>query len=178
VLGLAGWLAAAGEVGLWILGLLISAVLIPLALAAEYASVDPDQRRRPAVQWGETVLIYIVALMLFALIYDQRARALLSGTAVLAVTTLLVVRVFWFSVDRPATAWLYALTVGILTGLATWAINYWPITTRQGGLLLFLLFYVIVGLIQQYLHGRFGRRVVLEYGGVAAIGSLFVILLL
>jgi len=43
-------------------------------------------------------------------------------------------------------------------------------------LLLLALFYVVVGLIQQYLYGRFNRQVVLEYGGVGIIALLVIVL--
>ena len=46
----------------------------------------------------------------------------------------------------------------------------------QGGLLLLVVFYVLVGLIQQHLSGRFSRQVVLEYGIVLLVGLLIVVL--
>jgi len=178
VVGLMSWLAAAGNQGLWMAGILLSACLIPAALATEYAQVDPLERQHALVHWSEIALIYIVAVMLYALIFDQRARSLLSGPAVMILTTLLAARVLYFSVKKSGDAFLYGSTAGVLLGLMTWVINYWPITTLQGGLLLFLLFYALVGLIQQYLAGRFGRRVVMEYAGVAALGFLLLVILL
>ena len=41
-------------------------------------------------------------------------------------------------------------------------------------MLILLFFYLIVGLIQQHLQGRFGRRVVLEHGVVTVIGILII----
>ncbi len=178
VVSLTGWLAAARNQGTWVAGIALSLFLVPAALAAEYAHVDPEERRRPLVRWSEIALIYLVTVMLYALIFNQRARTLLSGPAVMVVTTLLAARVLYFSVDRPADAFLYGGTVGIFLGLMTWVINYWPITTLQGSLLLFLLYYAGVGLIQQYLDGRFGRRAVMEYAGVATLGFILLVILL
>ncbi len=178
ILGLAAWLADIQELSLWVFVLLMSAILIPLALVAEYASIDPNQRQLPLVIWGETILISLVALILFTRIYDLRVRALLSGTAIFFITSLLAARAFWFNRNDKSSNFLYGITAGVLTGLMAWVINYWPVTTFQGGSFLFLFFYVVVGLIQQQLRGQFSRRVVLEYTLFAGLGLFFIMLVL
>jgi intracellular septation protein A len=176
VTALATWLVSITDTGLWTAGLLISCVLIPLALAAEYSAVNPDQGQRTILQWGQTVLIHLLAFIIFTRIYDVRARSLLSGTAVLLVTTLLAARIYWPIVGGSAEAFLYGVTAGVLLGLMTWVLNYWRLTSLQGGLLLLALFYVVVGLIQQYLYGRFNRQVVIEFGGVGVLALLVILI--
>ena len=176
VLGLAGWLLAFDDVGVWTAGIVVSAILTPLALAAEYASVDPVDRERPAALWGERALIYLVAFLLFSRIYDLRVRALLGSTTMFAVSALLAARYLWFEAARARDASLYGVTVGLLLGLLSWAVNYWSLSALQGGLLLLLVFYGLVGLIQHSLNGRFSRQVVLEYGVVLLAGLLIVVL--
>ncbi len=175
VAALAAWLVSVNDIGLWTAGLLVSSILIPLALAAEYAAVDPAPGRRSAIQWGQTVLIHLLAVIIFTRIYDIRARSLLSGTAVLVITTLLATRIFWPLVDDVGSAFLLGATTGVLLGLMTWVLNYWQLSSLQGGLLLLAMFYVVMGLIQQYLYGRFGKQILLEYGSVGVL-SLLVIL--
>jgi intracellular septation protein A len=176
VTALATWLVSVTDTGLWTAGLLVSSVLIPLALAAEYTAVNPEQGRRTVLQWGQTVLIHLLAFIIFARIYDINARSLLSGTAVLLITTLLAARLFWPVVEDSAEAFLYGATAGVLLGLMTWVLNYWRLTSLQGGLLLLALFYVVVGLIQQYLYGRFSRQVVIEFGGVGVLALLVILI--
>lgn len=176
VTALSAWLVGVADIGLWTAGLFASSILIPLALAAEYAAVNPDPARRTILQWGQTVLIHFLAAIIFTRIYDVRVRSLLSGTAVLIVTTLLAARIYWPIVGETAGAFLYGATAGVLLGFMTWVLNYWQLSSLQGGLLLFVLFYVVVGLLQQYLYGRFDRQIVLEYGGVGLL-ALIVILL-
>lgn len=176
VAALAAWLVSMNDIGLWTAGLLISSILIPLALAAEYAAVDPAPRRRSALQWGQTVLIHLLAVIIFTRIYDVRARSLLSGTAVLLVTTLLAARVFWPLVEDVGSAFIYGVTCGVLLGLMTWVLNYWKLSSLQGGLLLLAMFYVVVGLLQQYLYDRYSRQIILEYGGVGVLTLLIVLL--
>ncbi len=176
VTALATWLVSITDTGLWTAGLLISSVLIPLALAAEYTAVNPKQGRRSVLQWGQAVLIHLLAFIIFARIYDVNARSLVSGTAVLLITTLLAARLFWPVVEDSAEAFLYGATAGVLLGLMTWVLNYWRLSSLQGGLLLLALFYVVVGLIQQYLYGRFNRQVVIEFGGVGVLALLVILI--
>lgn len=176
-LGLAAWLLAFESVGVWTAGILACAVLAPLALAAEYANVDPQDRDRPLVRWGERALIYLVAFLLFSRVYDLSLRALLSSTAVFAVTALLAARYLWFETDGARAAFLYGATIALLIGLFNWAVNYWSLSAMQGGLLLLILFYVLVGLTQRSLADQFDRQVALEYGVVLFVGLLVVVLL-
>ena len=86
------------------------------------------------------------------------------------------VRILWFEAGRARDAFLYGASAGLLLGLMSWAVNYWSLTAMQGGLLLLVVFYGLVGLIQQSVVGRFSRQAVLEYGIVLLIGLLIVIL--
>jgi len=176
VVGLAAWLLAFEDVGLWTAGMLAGAILIPITLAVEYANVDPANRDQPSVRWGERALIYLVAFLLYSRIYDVHVRALLSSTAVFVVTTLLAARTLWFEAESAGQEFLYGATAGLLMALLNWALNYWSISAVQGGLLLLVVFYVLVGLMQQSLSGRFGRQVILEYGIVLLVGLLIVVL--
>ena len=176
VLALGAGLSAIENEVLWAAALLSGSILIALTLAGEYWLVEPDRPINPRVMWAQLVLIHLIALVLFGRIYDLRARSLLSATAVMLATTLLAARLLWPSVGRPSAAFVYAAVPGLLLGQLTWALNYWPLTSLQGGLILLVFFYAVVGVLQQFLAGRFGRRIVLEYVGVAA-GALLLIAL-
>jgi hypothetical protein len=177
LLGLAAWLLAFDEVGVWTAGVLACAILVPPTLAVEYANVDPESRARSLVRWAERALIYVVAFLLFSRIYDLRLRALLSSPAVFVLSALLAARYLWFEVGSVRLAFLYGATAGLLLGLFNWAVNYWRLSAMQGGVLLLLLFYALVGLIQDNLAGRFGRQLLLEYGVVLLVGLVIVALM-
>lgn len=176
MLGLAAWLLAFESVGVWTAGVLACAILTPLALAAEYANVDPENRDRPVVRWGERALIYVVAFLLFSRIYDVGVRALLSSTAVFAASALLAARYLWLEIGSGRQAFIYGATAAALIALFNWAANYWSLSAMQGGLLLLILFHVLLGLIEQSLAGRFGRQLVVEYGVVLFVGLLVVLI--
>jgi hypothetical protein len=168
-LALAAWLNQIDNVNLWAVGVLVAAILVPLALAAEYAAVDPQQRAGTVLHWCQTALIYLVALILFTLIYGMNARSLISGTAVVVVAFLLTVRLLWPTVREIGETAVYATVVGLLIGQLIWVLNYWSLSGLRGGLLLLLLFYVVTGLMVQSRNDRFSRQVVLEYVTVTAL---------
>lgn len=172
-MALAGWLSRIENVSAWAAALSGCAFLLHLVFVVEYSAVDGRQRLMPRQQWSQMALIHLTAVILFTLIYSARTRSLLSGSAVLLIATLLAARLFWTSTSL-SNAFTYGAVAGLILGQMTWVLNYWRLSDLQGGLLLLLLFYVVVGLIQQFLQGQFGQRIVLEYGGVALI-ALFLI---
>ena len=74
----------------------------------------------------------------------------------------------------PASDWrrggICALVIGLILGEATWALNYWPGRSIVGGVLLFLVFYVFIGLARRGLEDRLTLSALLEYGIVALLG--------
>jgi hypothetical protein len=180
-LSLAGWLSRVENLGVWTVALLGSSILLPLAFAAEYAAVQPETRQDSwqiaLLQWSQSALIHLVAVLAFALVFEWRARSLLSGTAVVLLATLLATRLFWPLVKKPADAFLYGSVIGLILGQLTWVLNYERLSSLRGGVLLLLAFYVTAGLLQQFLLGRFNRQVVWEYGGVAVVGLLLMLLI-
>jgi hypothetical protein len=70
------------------------------------------------------------------------------------------------------TTWLLAAVVALVLGELTWALNALGLSALAGGSLLLLVFYTFTGVAQQALAGRLNRRIVLEFGAVAAAGLL------
>jgi hypothetical protein len=153
-----------------LIGLVLTGLVLTLVISAEYYTVDSADRRYLAARLSLNAWAYLVALVLFVLIYSAKARSLLSATGVTVVSTLLALE-FLRSAGRGfgRTA-LYAAIAGLCTGEIIWAMNYWRISGVTGGLILLLGFYVATGLANQQLQGRLNRRVLIEYGAVALIG--------
>lgn len=175
-IAMAGWLGRIENASAWAAAVLSCVVLLPLTLLVEYGAVDDQQRGQTSwLRWSQMALVHLTAVILFTLIYSTRTRSLLSGTAVLLVAALLATRLLWIytSLERAVT---YGVVVGLILAQMTWVLNYWRLSGLQGGLLLLLLFYVFTGLIQQFIQGQFGRRIVLEYSGVALIALLLIVL--
>jgi hypothetical protein len=153
-----------------IAGFVLTGLLLILVISAEYYTVDPISPRYLGARLSLNAWAYLLALVIFVLIYSAKARSLISATGVMIVSTLLALE-FLRSAGRGfgRTA-LYAAIAGLCTGQLVWAMNYWRISGVTGGLILLLGFYVATGLANQQLQDRLGRRVLIEYAAVALIG--------
>lgn len=169
VLGLSAWLAGLEDLARWTYFIIASALVIPIALAAEYAAIDPEQRSRPYVAWTETALAFLAALIIYNRVYDLGIRALLGGPTIMAVSALLSMRLLWYAAGSPMIAARYSLATGLLIGLVSWPLNYVPLSTFSGGMVLLVLFYGATGLSKQHLLGEINWRIIAEYFGVAVI---------
>jgi hypothetical protein len=157
---------------LWWLGLALSAVVLIAVLVAEYTVVDRQDAAWDLAALGLTALTYALALVLFALLHSQGARALISATAAGLIAAALATRLFALKAARFDDVPLYAGVVGLITAEAVWALNYWRVAAASAALLALIPFYVSVGLAQQQLAGRLTRRLWLEYLIVGALGLL------
>jgi hypothetical protein len=156
-------------------GYILTGLILILVISAEYYTVDPTDSRYLVARLSLNGWAYLLALVLFVLIYSAKARSLISATGVALVSTLLALE-FLRSAGRGfgRTA-LYAAIAGLCTGEIVWAMNYWRISGVTGGLILLLGFYVATGLANQQLQGRLGRRVLIEYAVVAVIGLVILL---
>lgn len=173
--GLTGFLTPfllplAPDLRYWLGGLGLMAILLGGVILLEYYTTDTDAPGYAVARLALNLLTYTVALAAFVLIYQSRARSLLTATATAVVSALMVLSLLQ-SVGQPIgrTA-LYAGLAGLVMGQSTWALNYWRIQALTGGVLLLLFFYVVVGVAQQHLQGSLTRRVLVEFLAVAAIG--------
>jgi FtsH-binding integral membrane protein len=154
--------------GIWAGGLLLAALVIGLAVSAEFGALSTDHPGYARARLSLNVLAYLLAFSLFYVIYRTRARSIVtaSGTTLVAFLVALdLLSVADVSVGRVA---LYAGAVGLLVGEATWALNYWQIGNWAGGLFLLAIFYLLAGLAHQHLLERLSLWVLLEFGLVTA----------
>jgi hypothetical protein len=158
----------------WWLALATTAILIALAFTAEYLSVDPEQRQG-ATGLALAALNYLLALACFVAIYSTRSRALLSATEAALVGGLLALRLLWGSGQPLRRALLHAGVIGLALGQCLWALNYWRASPLLAGLLLVLIYYAMVGVVQQHERGSINRRVLAEFGLVALAGLIIIL---
>lgn len=161
----------------WALGLLTVGLLLWVTLMTEFQQVlsnsTASSRLWPRV-WQRFVG-YLVALLLFIIIYQARTRSIISATAILLVGGMAALALLRRGPEQSAKTWLFASIISLSLGQMTWALNYWRVGALIAGLLLFLVFYVLVGLGQQQLSGTLTRRTLAEFGAIAAV-SLAIIL--
>ena len=132
-------------------------------------------------QTALNVMSHLCAFLLFSAIYGFKTRALFSASAVAIVTFLLVFELLsrdaaWHRVmsmpveGRRSTILLLSLVAGLTTSQLTWGLNYWAaLTTLVGGAFLLVVFYVVHGLMSNYVDHKLTRETLMEFGVVAAV---------
>lgn len=150
-------------------------ILLPLIITAEYHTVDPAAPGYRAARLGLNVVAYLIALVLFVLVYGSRARSLLSATATLAGGGLLALDLLHGARQSLGRTSLYALIVGLVMGEIVWALNYSKVNSLTAGILLLLIFYLITGLSRQGLLGLLSRRILIEFALVALVGLVLLL---
>ncbi len=169
-------LALAPTLFVWMMGLLLVSVIIGLTVAAEYATVSPNASSYPTARLALNVLAYLLAFVLFALIYQTRTRSLVTATMTLFTATLLALDLLSVA-DVPLGRVLpFAGIVGLLIGESTWALNYWQLRAWSAGLLLLLIFYVTVNIAHQHLLEQLNGSILMEFAFVTVVVLLILLL--
>jgi hypothetical protein len=153
---------------LWWAGLALTGLTITLVVVAEFATIDPYLLGYPRARLTLNVIAYALAFISFALIYNTRGRSVLTATAISAVGVALAFELLNTTEVRLRQALLYALLTGLLLGQSAWALNYWRLSTLSGGMIMLLIFYVVVGIVQQLLLNQLTRRTLIEFTIVSA----------
>jgi hypothetical protein len=160
---------------LWIVTLLIGVTLIGTLIYAEFTAISTSAAGYANARLTVTALTYVIAFVLFTVIYAQRERSLISATLIAAITFVLAVELLEPHVTGMRHTFRNAAIAAFLTGQATWALSFWNVSNWSAGVLLLALFYVIVGITQQGRH--LTRAMLIEYGVVTAIALAVVAVL-
>jgi len=161
---------------LWIGGLLLVGVSISLTISAEYTAVSPDTPGYPLARLALNVLAYLLAFILFAIIYHTRTRSLVTATLTLLTAMLLALDLLSVADVQFRRVLLFTSIVGIVIGESTWALNYWQISAWAGGLFLLLIFYIVINVAHQHLLERLSASVLVEFAAVAIIVLTIILL--
>ncbi|MBN1218201.1 MAG: hypothetical protein JXM69_04675 [Anaerolineae bacterium] len=159
----------------WAVALVGIGLLLWLTIIAQYRQISPT----PTVyRWGylwQKLLAYGLALAFFLLIYQTRSRGALSATSILLVSGMISLALLRQNPETIARVWVFAVVIGLIMGQITWALNYWRTSALSASLCLFLLFYVLTGLAQQQLLGKFSRRTIWEFGAITIVALLVIL---
>lgn len=160
----------------WVAGLIVVGISMTLVIAAEYAAISPEDPAYPAARLSLNVLAYLLAFVLFAVIYHSRGRSLVTASLILFAATLLAIDLL-SAADVPfGRVVLFSAIVGLILGESTWAINYWQVDSWAGGLILLLIFYISTNVAHQYLLERLSRSVLVEFAVVTLLVMVIILL--
>jgi len=162
---------------IWGAGLVAVGVLLWLTIYAEYSQATVEATPKFWLRVWRLFIGYAAILTLFIIIYQSRNRSAISATSVMLISFIAALGLLRGDPKQVAKVWLLATVVGLSLGQITWALNYWRTGALNAGLLLFLVFYVLVGLAQQQLSGTLSRGSLWEYGAIASIALLVIFIL-
>jgi hypothetical protein len=163
------------DTSLWILGLIVTAAVLWLTVLAEYAVVDPEGPAASRARLYLTALTYVLAVLLFGLIWNTRARSLISATLTLLAASSLAFDLLYATGAQLGRVFMFSLSIGLVLAEGNWAINYWRSNVFVAAVAQLLAFYALTGLAGQHLLHRINRRVLIEFGTVMVI-ALFLLL--
>ena len=160
---------------LWILGLIVTAVVLWPTILAEYAVVDPEGVLASRARLFLTALTYVLAVLLFGLIWNTRARSSISATLTFLAAGSLAFDLLYATGAQLSRVFMFSLSIGLVIAEGNWAINYWRSNVFIAAVAQLLAFYALIGLAGQHLLDRINRRVLIEFGVVMVI-ALFLLL--
>jgi len=159
----------------WVVAMATTGTLLWFTILAEYHTIDPGDRWYGLSRFWLNIVGYGVAFGFFVVIYQTRARGLLSATGVLLVSGLLALPLLRAGPDKAGRTWLFATVTALVMGQSMWALNYWRTPPLTAAFWLLLIFYLFVGMAQQHLLGRLTRRALIEFATVTLVGLLAIL---
>ena len=157
----------------WLIGMVIGGCLLAWLILMNYSVLD--RAERGIARRGLELSAYPLALVLFTAIYRTRLRSLVTATAVALVAFLLALSILLDREQPRGRMFLYAGVIGLMLGETTWALNYWQANAPTVGVLLMMLFYVLTGIVREYIRTVLTRQIVVEFLIVAALGIWIVV---
>ncbi|HUF53001.1 MAG TPA: hypothetical protein VMR52_04405 [Dehalococcoidia bacterium] len=145
-------------------------------LRAEYESIDRGSANYQSTRLVLNIATYVVAFLFFATIYDFDLDLATASFAAGVVSILLAIEVLREEGLDTTRTLLYAIAIGGLVGEAAWTTHFLPLEGSGAAVFLLLAFYLMTGLMHNYLGDRLSRKTAAEFGGVGALGVLIVVL--
>lgn len=151
------------ETTAFIIALVAVGVLLFGSLIGQHYALDrrPDVRRNARLVLQ--AITFVLAFSAFSAVYYARLRFLYSGVLLGVLGSLLAYAVLHWTPPRKGLV-LLSCVVGVVLAEAMWALNYWSAQFLLGGTLLLVIFYTVVGVLQNHLEGTLSRNVFWEYG--------------
>jgi hypothetical protein len=166
----------------WLLGLTIGGGGLAWLMLMNYqvAAADAGSTERAAVaaRLGLRLSTLPLAVLLFTSVYRTRLRSLVTATSVALIAFLLAFSVLHHSEQTKRShgrTLLYSGIIGLVLGETTWALNYCQANALSVGVLLMVLFYVLTGIVREYIRTGIRGQAIVEFLIVAAVGIWIVV---
>jgi hypothetical protein len=162
--------------GYWTVGLGIASVVPFWAiLRAEYESVDRTSEHYQVTRLVLNGATYVIAFLFFATIYDFDLSLFTASFAAGIVSVLLAIEVLREEGMDTTRTILYSLAIGVLLAESAWTTHFLPLNASAAAVFLLLTFYMMSGLMHNYLANRLNRQTASEFFAVALAGLAIII---
>ncbi|MEE8346897.1 MAG: hypothetical protein V3S20_06090 [Dehalococcoidia bacterium] len=162
--------------GYWsLLAGLSAAIPFAVVLQAEYNSVDRRLRAYGSARLILNIATYVIAFLFYAAIYDfdLTLPAVIFASGIVSV--LLAIEILREEALETPRTLLYALAIGVLLSEAALAMQFLPLEGALAAVFLLLAFYLMTGLMHNYLADRLTLHTAAEFSGIALLGLLIVV---
>jgi hypothetical protein len=139
-------------------------------LRAEYESVERDHPNYHYQRFVLNVATYVIALFFFLTIYDFDLDLVTSALAAGIVSVLLGIEVLREEAMDTSRTITYALATGVLLAEAVWATHFLPLDANGAAVFLLVAFYLMTGLMHNFLASRLSGWTTVVFAGVAGAG--------
>lgn len=161
--------------GYWTLGVgLGSAIPFWAILRAEYESIDRESESFQGTRLVLNGATYLIAFLFFATIYDFELSLFTASFAAGIVSVLLAIEVLREEGLDTFRTILYAVASGLLMAEAAWTTHFLPLEASAAAVFLLLAFYLMTGLMHNYLGNRLNLKTAAEFSVVAACGIVII----
>lgn len=154
---------------IWMVGLFLTSLALGLTISAEYTAFSPHTPGYPTARLALNMLAYLLAFVLFTLIYQTRMRSLITSPLTALTAALLGLNLLSIGDVPLKRALLFAGITGLIVGESTWALNYMHIRAWAGGVLLLLVFYLTVNMAHQYLLESLSNSILIELAVITTL---------
>jgi hypothetical protein len=141
-----------------------------LVLRAEYDSVVANSPRYQNARLILNFATYVIAFLFFTTIYDLDLGLLTTAFAAGIVSILLAIEVLREDALDSTRAITFSMAIGVLLGETAWSTHFLPLENSAAAVFLLLAFYLLSGLMHNYLGQRLSRQAIGEFASVALVG--------
>jgi len=152
-----------------IAGLTFLAAILALVIVAQYQSMHAEGQS--TARFLLNLMTYGVAFGLYYSLYSFEGDVQSALAAGLTTAALSVEILRGNSGSKTAT---YSLASGVVLAEAKLIMNFWPVDAIMGSIVLLLIFYVLSGTIQSYVHSQFTRSTLVEFSTVGVVAFVIV----
>jgi hypothetical protein len=161
--------------GYWTLGFGLASVIPFWAiLRSEYESIDRDSDLFETARLALNGATYLVAFLFFATVYDFELSLFASSLTIGIVSVLLAIEVLREEGLNTARTIQYSFASGILMAEAAWTTHFLPMDGSAAAVFVLLAFYLMTGLMHNYLGNRLNLKTAAEFAAVALCGLVII----